>query len=38
MDDEVEIKPEHVRVEGSSMYLRVGEVVTVRELLTGLAT
>ena len=36
MDDEVEIKPEHVRVEGSSMYLRIGEVVTVRELLYGL--
>ncbi len=32
----VEIKPEHVRVEGSSMYLKVGEKITVRELLYGL--
>lgn len=36
VEDKVEIKPEHVRTEGSSMYLRVGEVVTVRELLYGL--
>jgi len=36
MDDEVEIQPEWTRVEGSSMYLRVGEVCTVRDLLHGL--
>jgi len=35
-DDVVEIKPEHVGIEGSSMYLRVGEMVTVRDLLYGL--
>ncbi len=36
LDEKVVIKPEHVRVEGSSMYLRVGETVTVKELLYGL--
>lgn len=36
MDDEVEIQGEWTRVEGSSMYLRVGEVCTVRDLLHGL--
>ena len=32
----VEIRPEHVGIEGSSMYLRAGEEVTVRDLLYGL--
>lgn len=36
MDDEVEIKREWTLVEGSSMYLRCGEVCTVRDLLHGL--
>ena len=36
MDDEVEIKGEWTRTEGSSMYLRAGEVCTVRDLLHGL--
>lgn len=36
MDDVVEIKGEWTRVEGSSMYLRAGEVCTVRDLLHGL--
>ena len=36
IDDEVPIRPEHTRVEGSSIYLRPGETVTVRELLFGL--
>lgn len=36
MDDEVEIKGEWTRVEGSSMYLRAGEICTVRDLLHGL--
>jgi len=36
LDDEVLIKPEHTRAEGSSIYLRPGETVTVRELLYGL--
>ena len=35
-DMTVAIKPEWTRVEGSSMYLRIGESYTVRELLTGL--
>jgi len=35
-DDLVEIQPEHVGIEGSSMYLRAGETVTVRDLLYGL--
>ena len=35
-DMEVTIKPEWTGIEGSSMYLTPGEVVTVRELLYGL--
>lgn len=35
-DDTVEIKAEQAAVEGSSMYLRAGEKLTVRELLYGL--
>lgn len=35
-DDVVEIKKEYTMVEGSSMYLREGEELTVRELLYGL--
>ena len=34
--DRVEIMPEAVGVEGSSMYLKAGEVMTVQELLYGL--
>ncbi|MDR3278535.1 MAG: D-alanyl-D-alanine carboxypeptidase [Oscillospiraceae bacterium] len=34
--DEVVIKPEYTAVEGSSMYLRAGERLTVRDLLYGL--
>ncbi len=36
LDGETEIKPEWTRIEGSSMYLRVGERYTRRELLQGL--
>ncbi len=36
LDRIVEIRPEYVRVEGSSMYLKVGEKISVRELLYGL--
>ena len=36
LDDEAEIKSEWTRVEGSSMYLRIGERYTRRELLQGL--
>ena len=36
MDDPVEILPEHTGIEGSSMYLRAGETLTVGELLYGL--
>jgi len=35
-DEIVTILPEHVGIEGSSMYLRAGEEVTVRDLLYGL--
>ena len=35
-DSEVTIRPEYLRTEGSSMYLRSGEVITIRELLYGL--
>ncbi len=35
-DEIVEIKSEHIAVEGSSMYLKPGEKLTVRELLYGL--
>lgn len=34
--DRVEIMPEAVGIEGSSMYLKAGEVLTVQELLYGL--
>lgn len=34
--DRVEIQPEAVGIEGSSMYLQAGEVLTVQELLYGL--
>lgn len=34
--DRVEIKPQAVGIEGSSMYLKAGEVLTVQELLYGL--
>lgn len=36
LDDVVTISDEQVRVEGSSMYLRAGETVTVSDLLYGL--
>jgi len=36
MDEEVKIKPEHTGIEGSSMYLRAGETMTVGDLLHGL--
>ncbi len=36
LDERVRIMPEAVGVEGSSMYLREGEVLSVRELLYGL--
>jgi len=36
MDEPVEILPEHTGIEGSSMYLRAGETLTVGELLYGL--
>ncbi len=36
LDTQVKILPEHIGAEGSSMYLRAGEVLTVRELLYGL--
>ncbi len=36
LDRIVEIKPEYVRVEGSSMYLKAGEQISVREILYGL--
>lgn len=36
LDEPVEILPEYTAVEGSSMYLRVGETYTVEELLYGL--
>jgi len=35
LDEEVHIMPEHTNVIGSSIYLRPGEIVTVRELLYG---
>ncbi|MCL2588008.1 MAG: serine hydrolase, partial [Oscillospiraceae bacterium] len=35
-DEVVEIQPEHTGIEGSSMYLRAGEEMTVRDLLHGL--
>jgi len=35
-DEVVEIMPEAVGIEGSSMYLRAGEEITVRDLLYGL--
>ena len=35
-DEMVEIEAAHVGIEGSSMYLRVGETLTVRDLLYGL--
>jgi len=35
-DEIVEIRAEHVGIEGSSMYLRVGEEIAVRDLLLGL--
>lgn len=35
-DEKVEIKPEHTLTEGSSMYLEVGEIYSVEELLYGL--
>ena len=35
-DETVEIKAEHTGIEGSSMYLRAGETMTVRDLLYGL--
>ncbi len=36
MEDTVEVPPEAEGVEGSSMYLKAGEVLTVRELMYGL--
>lgn len=36
LDETVEILPAYCGVEGSSMYLKVGESCTVRDLLTGL--
>ena len=36
LDREITIKPEYLRTEGSSMYLRAGETITIRELLYGL--
>ena len=36
LDEKVLIRPEYVGVEGSSIYLRAGETVTVRELLYGI--
>jgi len=36
LDDEVMVEAEQIQVEGSSMYLRAGETLTVRELLYGL--
>lgn len=36
MDEEVEIRPEWTRVEGSSMYLRGGDICTVGDLIHGL--
>ncbi|MCH5160153.1 MAG: D-alanyl-D-alanine carboxypeptidase [Clostridiales bacterium] len=36
LDDVVEVNPEAVGIEGSSIYLRAGEHLTVRELLYGL--
>ena len=36
MNDRVEIMPEAVGIEGSSMYLQAGEVLTVQELLYGM--
>ncbi len=36
LDEEVEIGAESVGIEGTSIYLRVGEVLSVRELLYGL--
>ena len=35
-DEMVEIQPEHTGIEGSSMYLRAGETISVRDLLYGL--
>lgn len=35
-DDKVEIKPEYTNVEGSSIYLKAGDVYTVKDLLYGL--
>jgi len=36
LDEKVKIKPEYCAVEGSSMYLKAGEIYTVKELLLGL--
>ena len=36
LDDRVEIPPEAVGIEGSSLYLKAGETLTVRELLQGM--
>ncbi len=36
LDARVEVMPEAVGIEGSSMYLKAGEVLSVRELLLGL--
>ncbi len=36
LEDAVEIKPEYCNIEGSSMYLRQGQRLSVRELLLGL--
>lgn len=36
LDREIEVKPEYTRVEGSSMYLKPGEKLPLREVLYGL--
>lgn len=36
LDDRVQIPPEAVGIEGSSLYLKAGETLTVRELLQGM--
>ncbi|MGE4485077.1 MAG: D-alanyl-D-alanine carboxypeptidase family protein [Oscillospiraceae bacterium] len=36
VDEELQILPEYTAVEGSSMYLKAGETLTVRDLLYGL--
>ncbi|MEA4894782.1 MAG: D-alanyl-D-alanine carboxypeptidase family protein [Oscillospiraceae bacterium] len=35
-DEQVKILPEYAKVEGSSMYLKAGEIYTVRDLLYGM--